>query len=412
MSRYRDSFYASRALHILNVLMGNVEVEGGQIFAKGPGDCGVKGLRSLDAQVPKPTAKRADGVGWKYTHFDKGPGLFPLFYEAMQTGEPYPLKALICVRHDPFTCFPDPQAQKEALDKLDLLVSLDTHYSEFGWYSDVILPESTYLERDSLIATQKGPKPRFIMRRKAVEPQHDTKSLNEIIKLLADRLGIGQYFPFTTSEELWAWQLEPTGFTLSDFDAKGFVSLADKPVMYDRANLDGKFKTPSGKIEIISQVLTEAGQPSLKPYESPEKPAKGQFRLVFGRSPLHAHSHTINNPLLHELMPDNTLWINRRQAAKLGVAEGDWLDVISDGVTGTIKAHVTDFIHPEAVYMVHGFGRQVPLQTRAYHAGIADQKLMKGFLTKMDPAGGGLCLCECFVTVRRSSKNPKRMVEL
>jgi len=30
----------------------------------------------------------------------------------------------------------------------------------------------------------------------------------------------------------------------------------------------------------------------------------------------------------------------------------------------------------------------------------------------MDKAGGGLCLCECFVTVRRSSKNPKRMVEL
>ncbi|MBU0968762.1 MAG: molybdopterin-dependent oxidoreductase [Proteobacteria bacterium] len=412
MSRYRDSFYASRALHILNVLMGNVEVEGGQIFAKGPGDCGVKEIRSLDAQVPKPTAKRADGVGWKYTHFDKGPGLFPLFYEAMQTGEPYPLKALICVRHDPFTCFPDPQAQKEALDKLDLLVSLDTHYSEFGWYSDVILPESTYLERDSLIATQKGPKPRFIMRRKAVEPQHDTKSLNEIIKLLADRLGIGQYFPFTTTEELWNWQLEPTGFTLRDFDDKGFVSLADKPVMFDRANLDGKFKTPSGKIEIISRVLTDAGLPSLKPYESPEKPDKGQFRLVFGRSPLHAHSHTINNPLLHELMPDNTLWINKRQAAKLGVTEGDWVDVISDGVTGTIKAHVTDFIHLEAVYMVHGFGRQVPLQTRAYHAGIADQKLMKGFLTKMDPAGGGLCLCECFVTVRRSSKNPKRMVEL
>ena len=299
-----------------------------------------------------------------------------------------------------------------AFDKLDLLVSLDTHFSEFGWYSDIILPESTYLERDSLIATQKGPKPRFIVRRKAVEPVHDTKPLIEIIKLLADRLGIGQYFPFTTTEELWKWQLEPTGFTSSDFDETGFVSLTDKTVMFDRDKLDGKFKTPSGKIEIVSQVLTDAGLPSLKPYQSPEKPAKGQFRLVFGRSPLHAHSHTINNPLLHELMPDNTLWINRRQASKLGVNEGDWVDVITDGATGTIQAHVTDFIHPEAVYMVHGFGRQVPLQTRAYHAGIADQKLMKGFLNKMDPAGGGLCLCECFVTVRRSSKNPKRRVEL
>jgi thiosulfate reductase/polysulfide reductase chain A len=147
LARYRDSFYASRALHLLNVLMGNVEVEGGQIFAKGPGDCGFQGLRSLVAQVQKPAAKRADCAGWKYRHFDAGQGVFHLFYDAMLTGEPYPVKALICVRHDPFTCLPDPQAQREALDRLDLLVSVDTHYSEFGWYSDVILPESTFLER-------------------------------------------------------------------------------------------------------------------------------------------------------------------------------------------------------------------------------------------------------------------------
>lgn len=412
LSRYKDSFYASRALHILNVLMGNVEVEGGQIFGKGPGDCGVKGLRSLDGETPKPAAKRGDGVGWKYKHFDKGPGLFHLFYETMLTEDPYPIKGLICVRHDPFCCFPDPAAQKEALDKLDLLVSIDTHYSEFGWYSDVILPESTYLERDSLVAAQKGPKPRFILRRKAVEPRYDTKDATEIFKQLAERVGIGQYFPYNNNEELWAWQLEPTGFTIKDFDEKGFISLTDKPVMYDRDNLDGKFKTPSGKIEIISQILTDAGLSSLKPYESPEKPPKGEFRLIFGRSAVHAHSHTINNPLLHELMPENTLWINKRVASKMGINEDDWVDVASNGHKGTIKAHVTEFIHPEAVYMVHGFGRQVPLQTRAYHAGVADQKLMKGMLQDMDQAGGGLNLCECFVSVRRSAKNPKRRVEL
>ncbi len=410
LSRYRDSFYASRALHILNVLMGNIEVKGGQIFAKGPGDCGVKGLRSLDAQIPKPEEKRADGVGWKYKHFDKGPGLFHLFYEAMATEDPYPIKALFCYRHDPFNCFPDPAAQKEALDNCDLLVSIDTHYSEFGWYSDVILPESMYLERDSIIATQKGPKPRFIVRQKAVEPRFDTKPAWEIFKLLAERMNIGQYFPFNTIEELWEWQLEPTGYKIEDFQEKGFVSLTDKPVMYD--SLEGKFKTPSGKIEFISQKLEEAGIPSLKPYESPLKPCKGRFRLVFGRSPVHAHGHTINNPLLHELMPENTLWINRRVASKLGIKEGDLVDVAADSTKATVKAHLTEFIHPEAVYTVHGFGRQIPLQSRAYHAGMSDQKLQEGLLQMMDPAGGGLCLCEKFVTVRRSPRNPKRRVEL
>jgi len=412
LSRYRDSFYASRALNFLNVLMGNIETVGGLLFAKGPGDCGKKGPRSLADLSPKITTKRADGVGDIYKHFEKGPGLFHLFYKAMATGEPYPIKGIICVRHDPFTCFPDPMAQKEALDNCELIVSVDTHYSEFGWYSDVILPEATYLERDSMIAVQKGLKPRLIKRNKAIEPQNDTICLCTILKGLATRLGLDQYFPFNNLRELWAWQLEPTGLTINDFDEKGFVELSQTPVMYDRDKLDGKFKTPSGKIEIISQKLTESGFPSWKPYESPEKPPKGQFRLVFGRSPIHAHGHTINNPLLNEMMPENTLWINTRAAAKIGVKDGDWVDVSSGDVTSVVRARVTDFIHQEAVYTVHGFGRQIPLQTRAYHAGMSDQKLMVGQLQNMDPVGGGLNLCETFVAVRRSSKNPKRKVEL
>ncbi|MBU1639584.1 MAG: molybdopterin-dependent oxidoreductase, partial [Proteobacteria bacterium] len=372
LSRYNDSFYASRALNALNALMGSIEVEGGLLFPKGPGDCGIKAPRSLADLSPKISTKRADGVGDVYKQFDKGPGLFHLFYKAMTTGKPYPIKGIICVRHDPFNCFPDPIAQKEALDNCDLIVSVDTHYSEFGWYSDVILPEATYLERDSMIAVQKGLKPRLIKRNKALEPKNNTVCLCTIIKGLATRLGLDEYFPFNNLQELWAWQLEPTGIKLEEFDEKGFVELSSKPIMYDRDKLDGKFKTPSGKIEFISQNLTEWGFPSWKTYVSPDKPPKGQFRLVFGRSPIHAHSHTINNPLLNEMMAENTLWINSKAAGKMGVVDGDMVDVTSQDVTSVVKAKVTEFIHPEAVYTVHGFGRQIPLQTRAYHAGMSD----------------------------------------
>ncbi len=412
LSRYKDSFYASRALHILNILMGNIEMAGGLIIPKGAGDCGVKGIRDFDC--PKPDIKRADGVGWKYKHFDKGPGLAHLFFPAMQREDPYPIRAWIAMRHDPFTCMPDPQKQKILFDQCDLLVSIDTQYSEFGWYSDVILPESTYLERESPICMQKGPKPRLAVRRRAVEPRLNTKAGWEIFTQLAERLDMGAYFPHKTIDELWAWQLEPTGFKIEDFDAKGFVPLTDKVIMYDRDKLDGQFKTPSGKIEIISKKLEDAGLPSLKPYVSPIKPPKGMFRLVYGRSAVHTHGHTINNPLLSELMPENTLWINNKAAAKMGVNQNDLVEVTSEdgSYTGTVHAHLTEFLHPEAVYPVHGFGRQVPLQTNAYHAGLSDQKLMVGKLDDWDQAGGAINLCEAFVTVRRSNRNPKRRVEL
>jgi len=412
LSRYKDSFYASRGLHILNVLMGNIEQKGGLLIPKGPGDCGVKGLRALDC--PKPDIKRADGVGWKYKHFDKGPGLAHLFFDAMEKEDPYPVKAWIAMRHDPFSGMPDPQRQKMSFEHCDLLVSIDTHYSEFGWFSDVILPESTYLERESTICVQKSLKPRLAIRKRAVEPEFDTKPGWWIFKQLAERVDIGEYFPYNSAEELWNWQLEPTGFTIADFDEKGFVPLTDEPIMYDPLKLDGQFSTPSGKIEIISKKLEDAGLPSLKEYQSPIKPPKGMFRLVYGRSAVHSHGHTTNNPLLSELMPENSLWINTRAADKLGIANGDLVNVSSEdeSYSGPMHAHVVDYIHPEAVYMVHGFGKQIPLQTRSYHAGISDQKLMIGKLDDWDQAGGAINLCESFVLVRRSVRNPKRRVEL
>ncbi len=411
LARYEDSFYASRALHTLNILMGNIENEGGLIFPKGAADCGKENIRTYDC--PRPDITRADGVGWKYKHFDAGPGLAHLFFPAMTRQTPYPIKAWIAMRHDPLSGFPDPETQKQAFDHCDLLVSIDTNYSEFGWFSDVILPESTFLERDTPICLQKGPKPRLIMRKKAVEPQYDTKAGWEIFRQLAIRLGIEEYFPHKTIEEIWNWQLEPTGFTVADFEEKGFVELTDSPIMFDRDRLEGKFKTPSGKVEFISQKLNEAGLESYIPYQSPAKPKKGQFRLIYGRCAVHTHGHTINNPLLYELMPENSLWINSKVAAKLGINNGELVDVIAaNGFKQRGKAHVTDFIHPECVYTTHGFGKQIPRQTRSYHAGISDQKLMVGLLDKWDKAGGGVALCEAFVTVRKSTRNMVGKVEL
>jgi len=405
LSRYRDSFYASRALHILNILMGNIEIKGGLFIPKGAGDCGVKGIRNIDCG--KPDIKRGDGVGWKYTHFDKGPGLAHLFFNNMLKGDPYPIKAWIAMRHDPLSGMPDPEEQKKAFDTCDLLVAIDTNYSEFGWYADVILPESTYLERDTPICQQKGLKPRLAVRRKAVEPKYDTKASWEIFKQLADRLDIGEHFPYNTIDELWAWQLEPTGITMADFEEKGFVELTDSPIYYDRDALDSQFKTPSGKLEMVSEKLNGVELPSLKPYVSPDKPEKGMFRLIYGRTAIHTHGHTTNNPLLSELMPTNTLWLNKREAKKMDINDGDWVEVASnDGFyRATVQATLTDHLHPEAVFTFHGFGRDIPRQTRNFMAGVSDQKLMRGKLDDWDQAGGAINLCEVFVSVKKSIRN-------
>ena len=397
LSRYIDSFYASRMLYILNTLLGSVEAKGGLIIAKGPKDAGVKGLNSLGANIPDVTDKIVDA---EMKEKSIGTGHMVNLYKAIKTGEPYPMKAFIAYRFDPIAAFPDPDEQRRVLDNLDLLVAIDVNYSDTAWYADVILPEATYLERSNIIATQRGSKPGFVMRRQAMAPRYDSKPAWEIFTLLAERMGVGQYFPYKSIEDIWNYQLAGTGVKIEDFGAKGLVGLTKDPIMMPRDAI--KFTTASGKIELVSSKLEKVGFHSFLPYVTPKKPAEGFFRLTFGRTAVHAHAQSQNNPYLNEIVPENTLWINTDEAVKLGIKNGDMVEVSAEGYSGNIRAYVTPYIHPEAVFMLHGFGNEVPLKTRSFKKGLRDTKFQKGLLETVDPVGGGVAYLECMIGVKKA----------
>ena len=397
-ARYKDSFYICRSIYIINALLGSYGAKGGLPFVSKPGDVGAKGLKSFMDLYPKPDEKRADGIGWKYKHFEEGPGLAHLLYEAIESEDPYPVKAYIAYRHDPLMGYPDPDRVRQMWEKLDLLVSVTFSWSDTAWHSDVVLPLSTYLERESIITTKSALKPQFFVRKRSVEPRYDTLADWEIISGLAKRMDLPDLV-FDKVEDLWKFQLEGTGVSLEDFDEKGMVTLTDKPVYKDFE--DYKFKTESGKIEMISKKLEDAGLPSLKPYEPPTSPKEGEFRITFGRCALHTQGHTVNNKLLNEQMSENTLWINTGEAKKLGISDGDTVTVGQNGYTETIKAKVTDHIHPDAVFVIHGFGHRLKVESRAFGKGLADNKFMSGGMDVWDKAGGAIAYQEHFVTVSK-----------
>jgi thiosulfate reductase/polysulfide reductase chain A len=399
-ARYTDSFYLCRSIYIINALLGTYGAKGGLPFVSKPGDVERTGLKQFMALYPKPEEKRADGVGWRYPQFETGPGLAHLLYKAIETEDPYPVKAYIAYRHDPLMGYPDPERLKKMWEKLDLLVSVTFSWSDTAWHSDVVLPLSPYLERESIIATKNALKPQFFVRHRAVEPRYDTKSDWEIVSGLAKRMGLGE-IAFESKEDLWNYQLDGTGVRIEDFEASGMVSLADAPRYLDFDSYT--FKTASGKVEIISKKLEDCGIASLKPYESPKKPPEGHFRLTFGRCVLHTQGHTVNNPMLFEQMPENTLWINGKEARKLGISDGDRVDVSRDGHTESIIAKVTDMIHPEAVFVIHGFGHRLEIESRAFGKGLADNRFMQGGMEVWDKAGGAIAYQEHFVAVSKTS---------
>lgn len=402
-AHHPNEIYLRRSLVMVNALLGSIETPGGLFFKKGPKAAGSAPLKRYDEQeFAKITAPRFDGCGGHlFPIADTAHGIPQMFAPAVLNEDPYPFKAILVNRFEPLQSIPDTAAVRRALDKLDFIVSIDVNFSEIAWYADVILPESTYLERGDSLQGISGLKPQFFIRKPSVTPRYDTKPGWWILKELAKRLDIGQYFPFETIEDVWNFQLEGTGVKLEAFDKKGFVTLTDNAIWWDR-DKNIQFKTPSGKFEIISTLMENAGFPSLAPYEAVPRALAGSFRLMVGRCAVHTHVSTQNNLYLNELVPENELWINTKAAAALGIKDGQYVEVSSPLKTsGQIKAKVTDWIHVEAVFMLHGFGKTVPAQSRAFQKGASDALLQENI---SDKAGGSPALDETMVTVTAIKK--------
>ena len=398
-SRHKQSFYVSRTALILNALMGNIEVPGGCVLGKSPEQYGRKGLKQLVDRVPKVGEPRVDGAGTTRPQWDPAIGMIHQLFSALETGKPYGIGAYFAYRHDPVTGMPDSEAMARALDKLKLLVSIDVRYSETAWFADVILPEASYLERANILCQMNLPVPVLGMRDQAIAPRFDSRPAWWIFREILRRMDIKEALDFETIEELWNYQLEGTGVTVADMRETGMVSLGDVPRLIPREEL--RFPTPSGKIEIESDVLTKAGLPSLAAYEPRAAPTGDRFYLLFGRPATLAHGQSLNNPILNEIAPKQVLWIHPNRARALAIEDGD--EVVVDGggsYVGRLRAKVTPWIHPEAAFMLHGYGATVPLATRARGLGVADQRLQHGKLYDFDPAGGGCAMTETIVRVR------------
>jgi thiosulfate reductase/polysulfide reductase chain A len=71
--------------------------------------------------------------------------------------------------------------------------------------------------------------------------------------------------------------------------------------------------------------------------------------------------------------------------------------VASKQGAGVIKAFVTELIHPEAVFMLHGFGHESGMATRSFNKGVSDALLQANITDKV---GGSPALHETIVTVK------------
>ena len=225
------------------------------------------------------------------------------------------------------------------------------------------------------------------------EPRFETRADWEIVGGLAQRMGF-QGLSFESAPDLWNFQLEGTGVKAQDFDQKGVVELTGQAAVRPVA---GRVPVPDGFGEDRDgepAVGAKQGLPSFGPTRR-RRPRHRDIPADFRRlRHSMAGGHTINNPLLS---PSDVRKCALDESGRGQEAEDRRRrhgGRVHPGPDRLDRVRVTEFIHPEAVFMVPGFGRTLPVESRARGHGIAHNRFMPGGLAVTDAAGGGLALQE------------------
>lgn len=303
---------------------------------------------------------------------------------------------------------PQPQRTIEAIQNLDFIVSIDVLPAEICGWSDVVLPEATYLERFDDLWSASYEQPFVALRQPVVEPMYESKPGSWIAKELGRRLGLEEHFPWENAEEVVRRRARDAGI---DFDVlrRDGVALGEAVPVCEEDGLELSFGTDSGKIELASTVLEEAGFDAMPNCTLPEEPPAGSLRLLFGRSPVHTFGRTTNNRFLSECDSENEVWVNPATASALSpyahpLTNDDQITLVNqdDIRTGPVRVRVTERIRGDCVYMVHGFGHTAERLRFAHGRGASDSALITR--AAVDPIMGGPGTQVNFVRLERAEE--------
>lgn len=394
-SWYREDFQFRRAQAILNAIVGNWDRQGGMVpNAKiALGDF-------LFLPWDDPQASRVDDMDKNFPLAAKGDGAYLKMRENILAGIPYPVKAWMVHKQDPMNALPEQAKTIRMIEQMDFIGVTDVQMSDTAWYADVVFPESTYLERQDPVEVLPGIVPVVVYRQPAIQPLHDTKPTLEIVQGLAKRLGLSQYFDYTIDQWIDAQvKALPLDTPLEYLKHHGVWSSPDGAKYGTTLAADHRFVTKSGKIELYSERLQEAGYDPLPVYHTPMQPPAGSFRLILGRRAYFTQANTTNNPWLNTFAPENVLWIHPTSAAQVGIDDGQMVEVSSSVGTLRVKARVTQEIRPDCVFTMHGYGKRSQWQRLVAGRGASDAEIIE---TAWDKVSGGGAFHETFVKVRKA----------
>jgi formate dehydrogenase major subunit len=252
---------------------------------------------------------------------DRNPGLTvtEIVASALQGG----VRGMYMMGENPFLSDPNVNKVRKALSKLDFLVVQDIFLTETAEFADVILPATSYMEKEG---TYTNTDRRVQRGRPVLEAPGQAREDWRIIQDIANRVGLPMSYesPREVFDELVSVSPSLRNLTYDNLGATGKLYPNPDPEHSDGTVVlfDDSFNTEDGKAFLVPAEWLPA-----KELPDEEYP----FVLNTGRLLEHWHtgSMTRRSYALDAISPTAIVFMHADDAAALDVEEGDYVRVSS-----------------------------------------------------------------------------------
>ncbi len=359
-----NCFQTVRAIALILAVTGNIDKKGGFI----------EGMHVLDEpellEDHLGDVQRAKRLGEHHkmlagAHKPFSSAHIPTVFEAMRTGKPYPVRALMLCGNNGLIGFADSHKTLETWMGLDFICCQDLFLTPSALLADVVLPVCSWLEVDSLTGGPGGADHVILCQQAVVPPLGECKTDETIFMELCRRMG--KDWGADCLDEILDKRLDRLrtfpgyeDYTLEELRKTGWVAV---PIEYEQyrkrvARGEKAFNTPTGKVELYSTVMESFGFDPLPNYqEPPESPVSRpdvaeEYPLVLTtgtRINAFFLSEQRQIPSLRKLNPDPLATLHPETAAQYGIRDGEWMFIETPRGRITQKAQVTERMKPGVV---------------------------------------------------------------
>jgi formate dehydrogenase major subunit len=345
----------ARCLIALCSITGNVGKPGsglhplrGQNNVQGASDMGLIPMFYPDYQkADDPDVKARFEGAWGTTDLDpkKGLTVTEIIGSALKGG----VKGMYMLGENPFLSDPNINKVRKALAKLDFLVVQDIFLTETAEFADVILPASSYMEKDG---TYTNTDRRVQLGRKVLDPPGQARVDWEVVQDIANRIGLDWRYesPRQIFDEMVSVIPSYTNLTYDNLGPSG--KLYPNP---DPEHSDGtvvmfgeKFNTNDGLAHLVPAEWLPARELPDETYP---------FVLNTGRMLEHWHtgSMTRRSYALDTIAPKALVYIHPADAARLGINDGGMARVSSRRGVIELEAKVSHREAPGNIFIPFHF---------------------------------------------------------